>query len=126
MDKSACLGYIQRLDERKDKLDYWMLDHLRINGIYWALTAVALLNGSEPSDFAQYCPLGLDDIVQFVQSCQQPDGGYSGNVGHDSHLLFTLSAVQIMAILGRIDSLDGDRIAQCKLNVHVTMSFSHC
>ena len=37
-------------------------------------------------------------------------GGFSGNVGHDSHLLYTLSAVQILAIYDALDVLDTDAL----------------
>ena len=35
-----------------------------------------------------------------VQQCRAPDGGYSGAPGHDSHLLHTLSALQLLALCG--------------------------
>jgi geranylgeranyl transferase type-2 subunit beta len=44
----------------------------------------------------------------FVISTQ---GGFGGNIDHDAHLLYTLSAVQILAILDRMDLLDRDEVA---------------
>jgi geranylgeranyl transferase type-2 subunit beta len=36
---------------------------------------------------------------------------FGGNLGHDAHMLYTLSAVQILAIAGQLDRLDRDRTA---------------
>ncbi len=38
-------------------------------------------------------------------------GGFGGNIDHDAHLLYTLSAVQILALLDRMDLLDRDAVA---------------
>lgn len=38
-------------------------------------------------------------------------GGFGGNIDHDAHLLYTLSAVQILALLDKIDLLDRDKVA---------------
>ncbi|CAI5514194.1 unnamed protein product [Closterium sp. Naga37s-1] len=50
-------------------------------------------------------------MLPWLLSCQQPDGGFGGSIGHDSHLLYTLSAVQILALLDKLDAVDADRIA---------------
>ena len=39
--------------------------------------------------------MNRDEMVQFVLDCRHPSGGFSGNVSHDPHLLYTLSAVQV-------------------------------
>ena len=44
-----------------------------------------------------------DKLVKFVLACQQEDGGFGGNVDHDSHLLYTLSAVQLLALCDALD-----------------------
>ena len=36
-----------------------------------------------------------------------------GNVGLDPHLLYTLSAVQNLIILGQLDRIDKDAVANC-------------
>ena len=41
-------------------------------------------------------------------------GGYGGSQGHDAHLLYTLSAVQVFALFNALDELDADKIATCK------------
>ena len=50
-------------------------------------------------------------IMDFVKECWHPDGGGFGpHPGHDPHLLYTLSAVQVAAIYDSIDDLDVDGI----------------
>src|SRR3954464_9982829 len=34
---SAHVKYIQSLDTRRDELEYWLTEHLRMNGLYWGL-----------------------------------------------------------------------------------------
>ena len=41
-------------------------------------------------------------------------GGFSGNVEHDPHLLYTLSAVQILAVFNALDKIDADKVASCE------------
>jgi sugar/nucleoside kinase (ribokinase family) len=33
----AHVKYIQSLDTRKEDYDYWLTEHLRLNGVYWGL-----------------------------------------------------------------------------------------
>jgi len=44
-------------------------------------------------------------------------GGFGGNVGHDAHLLYTLSAVQILAIFNALDRIDAEPIVKCKNSI---------
>ena len=36
-----------------------------------------------------------DEILEFVQSCQHDNGGFGASENYDSHLLYTLSAIQV-------------------------------
>lgn len=37
-----------------------------------------------------------EEIIEFITSCQDSEsGGISASVGHDPHMLYTLSAVQV-------------------------------
>ena len=66
-----------------------------------------------------------EEIVHYVVSCQHPngtlpglsplEGGFGGNVEHDPHLLYTLSAVQILAMLDAINSIDVEGVVRCIL-----------
>ena len=90
----------------KDKAthyDYEVSEFLRINGIYWALTALDTMNNLDRMDETE--------IMNFVKSCYHEDcGAFGPYPEHDPHLLYTLSAVQIAAIYNVIDELDVDKI----------------
>lgn len=75
-----------------------MTEHLRLNGVYWGLTALHLLGHPEA--------LPRDETINFVLSCQNEDGGFGAAPGHDSHMLYTVSAVQILATVDGVDELD--------------------
>ena len=81
-----------------------------MSGVYWALTALATMN--EPAESFR----DVDELVAWVHSCYKPqEGSFSPNTLHDGNLLSTLSAVQIMALLGRLEELDADKIVNCAL-----------
>lgn len=108
------LKFLKDLDRKEHAGEYILLGHIRINAIYWALTALSLLgHGPWTETFEQFSPLTLQEIVDFVEACRNDDGGYGGNKGLDSHILFTLSAVQIMRILGKQADLSVDAIVKC-------------
>lgn len=100
------------LSQRRDELEYWLTEHLRLNGVYWGLTALHLLNHPEA--------LSRDETIAFVLSCQHENGGFGAAPGHDAHMLYTASAVQILATVDALDALDADgrqgkdRVAFCK------------
>ncbi|KAI9700603.1 MAG: hypothetical protein M1820_006757 [Bogoriella megaspora] len=95
------VAYIQSLDQRRDELEYWMTEQLRISGIYWGLTALHLLGHPDA--------LPRDEVLNYVISCQRDDGGFGAAPGHDSHMLYTVSAVQILAMLDAIGEF-GERV----------------
>ncbi|KAK3167799.1 hypothetical protein OEA41_004245 [Lepraria neglecta] len=90
--------YIQSLDTRQDELEYWLTEHLRLNGVYWGLTALHLLGHPEG--------LPRDATIDFVLSCQHGSGGFGAAPGHDAHMLYTVSAVQILATIDAVEELD--------------------
>jgi len=45
---------------------------------------------------------------------QAEGGGFGGSERHDPHLLYTLSAVQVLALYDRLHEVDADRIAACE------------
>ena len=59
-----------------------------MSGIYWGLTVMDLM-GELPR-------MNREEITDFIKSCQHDCGGFSASIGHDPHLLYTLSAVQVM------------------------------
>ncbi|KAL8705742.1 MAG: hypothetical protein Q9201_001176 [Fulgogasparrea decipioides] len=90
--------YIQTLDKRKDELEYWLTEHLRLNGVYWGLTALHLLGHPDA--------LSRNETIDFVLSCQHENGGFGAAPGHDAHMLYTVSAVQILITVDALDELD--------------------
>jgi geranylgeranyl transferase type-2 subunit beta len=66
--------------------------------VYWGLTALHLLGHPEA--------LPRQETIDFVLSCQQDNGGFGASPGHDAHLLYTVSAVQILATVNALDELE--------------------
>ena len=74
--KEQHIEYIKRLDhvsspftvdlQKKGELEYWLTEHLRLNGVYWGLTALCLLG--EPD------ALDRDETIKYVLSCQTEEG----------------------------------------------------
>lgn len=129
------VSYIHSLDSDRDTLAYHQTAHLRLSGLYWALTALCLLRcppkdvfladlpgqrsfASEPTDSSiEAVPasptMNRADIIKFTLSCQKPCGGFGSAPGHDAHLLYTVSAIQILAIVDALDALDSSN-APCR------------
>jgi len=61
--------------------------------------------------------LPRDETIAFVKSCQHEDGGFSAHPDHDSHLLYTLSAVQILAMVDALDAIDRDACVRYVANL---------
>ncbi|KAJ2894868.1 Geranylgeranyl transferase type-2 subunit beta [Zalerion maritima] len=95
---AAHVKYIQSLDTKKDEYDYWLTEHLRLNGLYWGLTGLHLM-GHEDA-------LPRPETVDFVLSCQHENGGFGAAPGHDAHMLYTVSAVQILVMVDALDELE--------------------
>ncbi|XRB03716.1 geranylgeranyl transferase type-2 subunit beta [Pycnococcus provasolii] len=73
--------------------------HLRMSGAYWGLCALSLIRKTNAMD--------TNALVEWVASCQHSDsGGFGADTNHDAHILYTLSAVQILAIVDRMDAID--------------------
>lgn len=103
-----------------------------MNGIYWGLTALALLGHKDA--------LPRDEMLKWVMSCWNrevgasitnhvventvssplapvytpPAGAFAPHPGHDPHLHPTLSAIQILAIHDALDLIDKDKVVACE------------
>jgi geranylgeranyl transferase type-2 subunit beta len=64
-----------------------MTEFLRMSGIYWGTTCLDIMG--------QLDKLDQKSIIEFIKKCQCSTGGISACDGHDPHLLYTLSAVQV-------------------------------
>ncbi|ONM02936.1 Geranylgeranyl transferase type-2 subunit beta 2 [Zea mays] len=94
--------------QKKDSFESLVMEHIRLNGAYWGLTTLDLLHKLHAVDAAE--------VVDWIMSCYHPEsGGFGGNVGHDPHVLYTLSAVQVLCLFDRLDVLDVDKVADCIL-----------
>lgn len=94
----AHVAYIQSLDTKKDELDYWLTEHLRLNGVYWGLVALHLMGRPDA--------LPRQETIDFVLSCQHESGGFGAAPGHDAHMLSTVSAVQILTMVDGLGDLE--------------------
>ncbi|MES1909570.1 MAG: hypothetical protein MHM6MM_002286 [Cercozoa sp. M6MM] len=99
-------AFLVELEARSGGFLLQLMSHLKISALYWSATALELLRGGDGvEDSPGVELLDVDRVVSFVTQCRCPDGGYAGNLGHDSHLLHTLSAIQILALCGKLNVL---------------------
>ncbi|OZJ02867.1 hypothetical protein BZG36_04084 [Bifiguratus adelaidae] len=101
--------YIQSLDTRKDDLEYWLTEHLRLNGVYWGLTALDLMHHIDALD--------REEVIAYVKGCQHSNGGFGGHTGHDPHMIYTLSAVQILITEDAIAEIDTQQVVDYVLSL---------
>ncbi|ORY80876.1 type-2 proteins geranylgeranyltransferase subunit beta [Protomyces lactucae-debilis] len=106
------ISFIRRLYRLDPNcLEALITQYIRINGIYWALIAAHLLGRPNL--------LPRDEIIKEILACRQPDGGFGSAPGHDSHVVCTLHAVQILAMQGALHLVDaehtGDYISKLQL-----------
>lgn len=86
--------------EKVNSYEYAMTEYLRMSGIYWSLTAMDLLNNKDKLD--------ENHIIPFVKSCQAECGGFGPAPDHDPSILYTLSAIQILCIYDKLETIDVD------------------
>ena len=51
-----------------------------MSGAYWGLCALEILNAGDQ--------MNKEELVSWVLKCQNEDGGFGGNYGHDSNLVY--------------------------------------
>ena len=70
-----------------------------MSGIYWAETALDIMNASQCME--------KNKVIEFLKDCFHDEcGGYGSSPGHDPHIIPTLSAVQIATIYEVLDKKD--------------------
>lgn len=82
-----------------------MAEHMKMSALYWSVTSSFLL-GQENN-------LDSQGILAFVKTCHNEDGGFSASTGHDSHILYTLSAIQILRLIGKLDEFNFEKTIEC-------------
>lgn len=55
--------------------------------MYWVMTALDLVGCKDK--------LPAEEVISAVAKCQEDTGGFIPSPGHDAHILYTLSAVQV-------------------------------
>lgn len=108
------IDYVVNLNSEMSKQSYehWLSEHLRMNGLYWGIMTLVTLKSLDS--------LPRQSIIDFVLSCfDKKSGGFGAYPQHDGHILSTLSAVQIMSILGAVDQLDKEPIIEFTKNLQL-------
>lgn len=98
--------YILKISQDKDSFEYLMTEHLRMSGVYWGLMGLALMGLDVKAEMG-----GGGELADWVMRCRGENGGFGGGEGHDPHLLYTLSALQVMVLLGELDRIDKESVA---------------
>ncbi len=104
------IAFVEALDKKRDSLAYHFTTHLRMNGVYWGLTALEILGKPEVLD--------RQALIDFVFSCWNDEtGGFGSFPGHDAHVHSSLSAIQILAMKDALGELDSrslrDKLIKC-------------
>ncbi|RLU17523.1 hypothetical protein DMN91_009758 [Ooceraea biroi] len=96
------VNYLLSYGTKKDDYNYHQTEHIKMSGIYWGLTALDLMGALERAN--------KEDMLEFIGRCQNESGGISASLQHDPHLLYTLSAVQILCMYNALDVIDIDKV----------------
>ncbi|BEJ13839.1 hypothetical protein CspHIS471_0310130 [Cutaneotrichosporon sp. HIS471] len=102
LDVPLHVKYIQQLDEKKD-LAYHLTEHLRLNGVYWGLTALCIMGHKDA--------LPRDAMIDYVMKCWDDSAGaFGAHPGHDAHIHATLSALQVLIMQDALERVDAERV----------------
>lgn len=90
--------YLKQYSNDDSGTDQIMAEYLKMSGMYWGLNALYLM-----STLDEESP-EVNKALEFIKKCQTDDGGFAAALNHDSHILHTLSAVQMLVILDKCTS----------------------
>jgi geranylgeranyl transferase type-2 subunit beta len=97
------VAFVTALQAAPDSMDVAAAEHLKLSAVYWARCALGIAGAGGALDAC--------DVVALVRSCAcARTGGYGGAPGHDAHLLYTLSALQLLALVGAEAEADVPRV----------------
>jgi len=86
------VAFIKHSAEETGTMESEASQHLRLNAVYWGLCCLELLGApAETLDRAA--------LRAWLLACQREGRGFAPAPGHDPHLLCTLSALQVLALL---------------------------
>ncbi|KAL4652261.1 hypothetical protein ACB092_01G219800 [Castanea dentata] len=99
------IQYILTVEKMKGDFVSVVMEHLRMSGAYWGLITLDLLEKLHIVD--------VDEVVSWVMKCQHESivqRGFGSNIGHDPHILYTLSAIQsdVAGLQNEDGSFSGD------------------
>lgn len=94
--------YLLTYGQDKNDYTYCMTEYLRLSGIYWALTAMDLMNQKDK--------MNESEIMDYVLSCQKESGGFSPAPLHDSSIIYTLSAVQVACTYNKVNEINQEKV----------------
>lgn len=99
--------YLKQYANDEKGTDQIMAEYLKMSAVYWGMNALYLLSS------VQHDSSEAQKMLDFIKQCQNSDGGFAAAPRHDSHLLHTLSAVQVLVILNKCDQdhIDADKCA---------------
>lgn len=117
------VSFVANLGQSKDQYFYWITEHIRMSGVYWTLTSLSLLGESHELASPR------SDLLAFLSDCYDPEtGAFGANKGMDPHILYTLSALQILALLDALDEFFNqsggrplrsiEKLANCNYNLY--------
>lgn len=97
--------YIRKVSADTESFEYLVSQHLRMSGVYWGLTALTLLGVDLHGEVVS------GGMIDWIFSCfDEVSGGFAGNTGHDPHILYTLSALQILALYGKLKDVNREKV----------------
>eukprot|EP00767_Chilomastix_cuspidata_P002528 gnl/Chilomastix_cuspidata/2652.p1 GENE.gnl/Chilomastix_cuspidata/2652~~gnl/Chilomastix_cuspidata/2652.p1 ORF type:complete len:351 (+),score=117.25 gnl/Chilomastix_cuspidata/2652:36-1055(+) len=80
-----------------DKFSFVFSEFLRLSSIYWGISIFSLIG--DPTDIHS-----VPEIQEKIMTCYCPEAcAFSPSPGHDPHLLYTTSALQVLALYDALD-----------------------
>jgi len=94
------------LDEDKDldSIGFFLTEHIRMGGAYWCLNALYALKIEIPEK-------KKEKICEWIVGCQNKDGGFGGNTGHDSHITSTLYAILVLILFDSLSKINTEKVS---------------
>jgi geranylgeranyl transferase type-2 subunit beta len=67
-----------------------------MSGAYWCIGSLKLLKKLNSEKIKK-------DMITFIKACQNENGGFGGNIGHDAHISSRLYALLVLAMFDSVD-----------------------
>jgi len=97
--------YLVKQSEALNTYDHLATEFLKMSGVYWGVTALDLMGNLDK--------IKETNIIEFIKSCFcEKVGGFSAHPNHDPHIIYTLSAIQVLSIYNRLGEFDLDKISK--------------